>query len=143
MYDTDNLDWVPSQKMGYVVRNSSDQGRYVRVEERRKKRRLDVEGSSISIDDTRSEVDDTDPGVVNTSIACQASTEMVEVTCQTDAVLDNNSRAEEELLSMKCDYERLQTKVATYERVMLTEDSLQHDELKLKFYTGISACLLL
>ena len=45
-----------------------------------------------------------------------------------------------ELRKVKEDYKDLQEKLINYERVLLTAESFQNDEHKLKFYTGTPAC---
>ena len=121
--------------MGYTPSNTPDQVRYDRLMER-KKRRLDVDSSSAT--------DGGDAVDVDTGVACQATVDMMESTCQTnespditgelDKVKEEYTLIQQKYKKVKEEYEHLQYK---YERTSLSEESLRGNEQKLKFYTGM------
>ena len=87
LYDDENPDWVPSQKMGYVISNHSDQDRYDRLKERRRRKRLFIaDGDSVDMHDDTDCTDvvdgDSTDHTGGNDAACQASMEVSEVACQ-------------------------------------------------------------
>lgn len=128
LYDTQNPDWAPTQKMGYKV-SQPDVGRYSRLEERRKRRK--VESSSESC------------GAANEEIFSSCSnSETLSPAMGKDLVVDAATQTDEdcvldELHRVKHECVHLQKRVTMYEKMTLSEESLKHNEQKLKFYTGM------
>ena len=119
LYDSTNPDWVPTEEMGYNSSQAPDQQRYVRLENRKRRR----------LSNTQNEVEGQESGV-----GCQATVFVAECGTQTDQNLVQENE------QLKRDNQCLRNEVAELKRringLCYSEEYLKKNENKLMFYTG-------
>ena len=128
IYDKDNPDWAPSQKLGYDCNKvkESSQERYNRAQERVEKRRRS-EGAIALLELSKATMEETmDTGVTVEELNCKA--------CQTDItsgyfteLIENEEKLKKENAALK---EQLKQN-------SLSEDSFEEDDDEVLFYNYV------
>ena len=128
IYDKDNPDWAPSQKLGYDCNKvkESSQERYNRAQERVEKRRRS-EGAIALMELSRATMEETmDAGVTVEELNCKA--------CQTDITSEYFTELIQNEETLKKENAALKEQL---KQNSLSQDSFEEDNDKVLFYTGL------
>ena len=128
IYDKDNPDWAPSQKLGYDCNKvkESSQEKYNRAQERVEKRQKS-EGAIALLELSKATMEETvDVGVTVEELNCKA--------CQTDITTEYFTELIQNEETLKKENAALKEQL---KQNSLSQDSFKEDNDKVLFYTGL------